>query len=99
MFITGWSIGVVAIAVGCVVWRRRGRQRPADPTVTVVPSQRYQVPIPPPREPDLVVACPHCGFHGGLENLSWVGESVDCPVCEEPFVILEPEPAGSAAES
>lgn len=44
-----------------------------------------------PSSDSLSLSCPRCGFTGPMDDVTIIGETVDCPLCEQPFDVLEPE--------
>lgn len=39
------------------------------------------------------ISCPHCAQHIALDD-AWAGQTVNCPVCQQPFVVPGTPPAG-----
>ena len=42
----------------------------------------------------MYLSCPHCDYEGPLDDPKLIGQAVDCPLCEQSIVVLEP--AGAA---
>ena len=60
----------------------------------------YNLDLPAPdgaADHELILSCPHCGFSGPMDDPSAVGETVDCPLCEESFLVLEPDTSANHA--
>ncbi len=91
-----WGVGLVLLLAAAVAYglARRTMHR-ADGETRAEPSDpvQHQVDLPQPAstEGELYLSCPNCEFGGPLDDLELVGEAVDCPMCEQPFVVLDPQ--------
>jgi hypothetical protein len=54
------------------------------------PTLNVELPAPSSGR-GFALTCPHCGCELPLEDLSLIGETVECPACELLFLVLEPE--------
>lgn len=79
-----------ACALGLALQRRRNEPPEPCPTGSADPA-RLDVDMPEPSRPELILSCPHCQFEGPLDDAQLVGQTVDCPLCEQSFVVLEPD--------
>ncbi len=48
---------------------------------------------------EMYLSCPHCDYGGPLDDPNLVGQTVDCPLCQQSILVLEPydvcgQPAG-----
>ena len=91
-----WGLGLALLLVAAAIYRlaRRTRHRadsepgsrPNDPV-----QHRVDLPQPASAAGEFYLSCPNCEFAGPLEDLELVGQAVECPMCEQPFVLLDPQ--------
>lgn len=88
------AAGAVALCCLGLVWTARQMSRKTaqqDRQRRFEGMQRRQEQRPTELQTQsLHLACPHCDFEGPFDDASLIGEQVDCPLCDQPFVVLEP---------
>ena len=79
---------IVAIVIAVAGFSYTGRRAPGP-----APSATFNVELNEPSSSTapFELACPHCRYMIALEDLSVVGQSLGCPLCEGVFMVLEPE--------
>lgn len=97
----------IVVMVAYAFLRLRRRQETADDMPSSDPPSQdapaplvYSFDLPAPdggADHELFLSCPHCGFSGPMDDPSAVGETVDCPLCEEAFLVLEPDTSANHA--
>ena len=40
---------------------------------------------------EMYLSCPHCDYGGPLDDPKLVGQTVDCPLCRQSILVLEPD--------
>ena len=92
------AAGAVLIALlllgGCalILALQRSRNGPPEPSpASGAEPAKLDVDMPEPSRQELFLSCPHCQFEGPLDDAQLVGQTVDCPLCEQSFVVLEPD--------
>ena len=93
---SAWGLGLALLLVAAVVYplaRRTGQQAEGEPGSESSDAVKYRVDLPQPAstEGEFYLSCPNCEFAGPLDDLELVGQAVDCPMCEQPFVLLDPQ--------
>ncbi len=91
-----WGLGLVLLLVAAVVYRlarRTGHRAEGGLGSESSNAVNYRVDLPhsASTEGEFYLSCPNCEFAGPLDNLELVGQAVDCPMCEQPFVLLDPQ--------
>ncbi len=71
--------------------RRNGHEPSMPPAAGGAEPAKFDLDRPEPSRQELYLLCPHCQFEGPLDDARLVGQTVDCPVCEQSFVVLEPD--------
>ncbi len=69
-----------------IAFARRARSTPCPTTTFNIELNDTARPKAP-----FELSCPHCDYMIILEDLSVVGHSLGCPMCEGVFLVLEPE--------
>ncbi|MCZ6654294.1 MAG: hypothetical protein O7D91_14860 [Planctomycetota bacterium] len=72
--------------------QRRPQGQPDEPQASPV-SFDVQLTETGHADPQLVLSCPFCDFEAPLEDPAMVGQSVVCPICDQSFEVLKPDPA------
>lgn len=71
--------------------RRNRHEASVPPAASGAEPAKSDLDRPEPSRQELYLLCPHCQFEAPLDDAQLVGQTVDCPVCEQSFVVLKPD--------
>lgn len=91
-----WGFGLALLLAAAVVYwlaRRTGHRAEGELNSEISDAVQHRIDLPQPASTDgeFYLSCPNCEFAGPLDDLELVGQAVDCPMCEQPFVLLDPQ--------
>ena len=91
-----WGLGLALLLAAAVVYRlarRKGHRADGERGSRSDEPVQHRVDLPQPASTagEFYLSCPNCEFAGPLDDLELVGQAVDCPMCEQPFVLLDPQ--------